>query len=97
MTQPLLFHKTYLHPTSKEWVVFVHGAGGSSSIWFKQIREFSKHFNVLMIDLRGHGKSKRSFLNAFKKKYTFTSLAQDIVDVLDKEKIKSSHFVFFNL
>ncbi|NAW52797.1 alpha/beta hydrolase, partial [Vibrio sp. V41_P2S12T139] len=28
MTQPLLFHKTYLHPTSNEWVVFVHGAGG---------------------------------------------------------------------
>ena len=50
-----------------------------------------------MLDLRGHGKSKRSFLNAFKKKYTFTSLAQDIVDVLDKEKIKSSHFVGISL
>jgi pimeloyl-ACP methyl ester carboxylesterase len=50
-----------------------------------------------MVDLRGHGKSKRSFFNAFKKKYTFTSLAQDIVDVLDKEKIKSSHFVGISL
>ncbi len=93
----MLHYLTYTNSKSKPWVTFVHGAGGSSSIWFKQIREFSKHFNVLMVDLRGHGKSKRSFLNAFKKKYTFTSLAQDIVDVLDKEKIKSSHFVGISL
>jgi len=93
----MLHYSTYTNSKSKPWVTFVHGAGGSSSIWFKQIREFSKHFNVLMVDLRGHGKSKRSFLNAFKKKYTFTSLAQDIVDVLDKEKINSSHFVGISL
>lgn len=93
----MLHYSTYTNSKSKPWVTFVHGAGGSSSIWFKQIREFSKHFNVLMVDLRGHGKSKRSFLNAFKIKYTFTSLAQDIVDVLDKEKIKSSHFVGISL
>jgi pimeloyl-ACP methyl ester carboxylesterase len=93
----MLHYSTYTNSKSKLWVTFVHGAGGSSSIWFKQIREFTKHFNVLMVDLRGHGKSKRSFFNAFKKKYTFTSLAQDIVDVLDKEKIKSSHFVGISL
>jgi pimeloyl-ACP methyl ester carboxylesterase len=93
----MLHYSTYTNSKSKLWVTFVHGAGGSSSIWFKQIREFSKHFNVLMVDLRGHGKSKRSFFNAFKKKHTFTSLAQDIVDVLDKEKIKSSHFVGISL
>ena len=93
----MLHYSTHLNPTSKLWVTFVHGAGGSSSIWFKQIRAFSKHFNVLMVDLRGHGKSKRSFFNAFKKKYTFDTLAQDIVQVLDKEKIKSSHFVGISL
>ena len=30
------------------WLTFIHGAGGSSSIWFKQIRAFSKYFNVLL-------------------------------------------------
>ena len=93
----MLHYSTHLNPTSKLWVTFVHGAGGSSSIWFKQIRAFSKHFNVLMVDLRGHGKSKRNFFNAFKIKYTFDTLAQDIVQVLDKEKIKSSHFVGISL
>ena len=93
----MLHYSTHLNPTSKLWVTFVHGAGGSSSIWFKQIRAFSKHFNILMVDLRGHGKSKRSFFNAFKKKYTFDTLAQDIIQVLDKERVKSSHFVGISL
>ncbi len=45
IAEKVLFHKTYLHPTSQEWVVFVHGAGGSSSIWFKQIKAYRQHFN----------------------------------------------------
>ena len=93
----MLHYSKYLNPQSKLWVTFVHGAGGSSSIWFKQLREFTKHFNVLMVDLRGHGKSKSKLFSTFNKKYTFNSLAQDIVEVLDKEKIKSSHFVGISL
>lgn len=29
IAEKVLFHKTYLHPTSQEWVVFVHGAGAA--------------------------------------------------------------------
>ena len=35
--------------------------------------------------------------NVFKKKYTFDVLAEDIIAVLDKENIKSSHFVGISL
>tara|TARA_B100002019_G_scaffold292394_1_gene315343 strand:+ start:237 stop:860 length:624 start_codon:yes stop_codon:yes gene_type:complete len=35
--------------------------------------------------------------NVFKKKYTFDVLAEDIIAVLNKEKIKSSHFVGISL
>ena len=93
----MLHYSTHLHPSSKTWVTFVHGAGGSSSIWFKQLREFSKYFNVLLLDLRGHGKSRMQLSNVFKKKYTFDVLAEDIIAVLDKENIKSSHFVGISL
>ena len=62
-------YAVYKNEISTEWVTFVHGAGGSSSVWFKQIREFQKHFNVLLLDLRGHGNSK-SHLFATKQKYT---------------------------
>ncbi|EDP59023.1 alpha/beta hydrolase [Vibrio sp. AND4] len=97
MTQPLLFHKTYLHPTSKEWVVFVHGAGGSSSIWFKQIKDYKRHFNLLLIDLRGHGKSNQLLKELITSRYTFTAITQDILKVLDHLKIQSAHFVGMSL
>ncbi|XNQ11793.1 alpha/beta hydrolase [Lysinibacillus sp. 3P01SB] len=35
--------------------ILVHGAGGSSTIWYKQICTYRKQFIVLVVDLRGHG------------------------------------------
>lgn len=93
----MLAHTTYTHPTSTEWVTFVHGAGGSSTIWFKQIREFRKHFNVVLLDLRGHGRSKNNLKSLFEKRYTFESVAKDVIDVLDHLKIKQTHFVGMSL
>jgi pimeloyl-ACP methyl ester carboxylesterase len=78
-------------------VTFVHGAGGSSSIWFKQIRDFQKEYNVLLLDLRGHGESKTNLKKAFKHKYTFSALANDILEVLNHLQIQKSHFVGISL
>jgi len=93
----LINYTVYENSNSTQWVTFVHGAGGSSSIWFKQIRDFQKHFNVLLLDLRGHGNSKSALKTAFKQKYTFSALANDILEVLDFLKIKKSHFVGISL
>ncbi|RLZ06498.1 alpha/beta fold hydrolase [Faecalibacter macacae] len=93
----MLAHTIYQHDTSKEWVTFVHGAGGSSTIWFKQIREFRKHFNVLMLDLRGHGRSKNNLKLMFENRYTFKSVSKDVLDVLDHLNIEKSHFVGVSL
>ena len=93
----MLNYTTYKHKTAKEWVTFVHGAGGSSSIWFKQIRSFSAIYNVLILDLRGHGNSKKVLQEAFKEKYTFDAITHDIVEVIDHLKIKQSHFAGISL
>ena len=87
----------YENTNTTQWVTFVHGAGGSSSIWFKQIRDFKKEYNVLLLDLRGHGKSKTTLKTAFKQKYTFSALANDILEVLNFLKIEKSHFVGISL
>ncbi|WP_217524349.1 alpha/beta fold hydrolase [Vibrio metschnikovii] len=97
MSQSLLFHKVYPHPTSREWVVFVHGAGGSSSIWFKQIKAYKQHFNLLLIDLRGHGKSHRLIKDLIANRYTFKTVTIDVLKVLDHLKIASAHFVGMSL
>jgi pimeloyl-ACP methyl ester carboxylesterase len=93
----LINYTIYENKHSNQWVTFVHGAGGSSSIWFKQIRDFQKEYNVLLLDLRGHGASQTKLEKAFKQKYTFSALANDILEVLDHLKIEKSHFVGISL
>ena len=93
----MLNHYTYQHATSKNWVTFVHGAGGSSSIWYKQIRAFKEQYNVLVLDLRGHGKSTTMLLESFNSKYTFDVITDDIIAVLNHLSIKKSHFVGISL
>ncbi|MCF8215974.1 MAG: alpha/beta hydrolase [Chlorobium sp.] len=94
----MLHYKTYeLSDTSAPWVVFVHGAGGSSSIWFLQIKEFIKHFNVLLVDLRGHGKSKHIVAHKDDRHYNFEDITRDIIEVLDTLRIDKAHFVGISL
>lgn len=93
----LSYRRHFISP-EHEWVVFVHGAGGSSSIWYRQVREFRKVFNVLLIDLRGHGDSQPPLLLPFEgDRYTFDAVSREILDVLDHEEIASAHFVGISL
>ncbi|WP_224491616.1 alpha/beta fold hydrolase [Robertkochia flava] len=93
----MLNYYIYKNQEDAEWVTFVHGAGGSSSIWFRQIRSFKEHYNVLVLDLRGHGRSKPKLSDALKSNYTFHAITKDIIEVLDHLKIERSHFVGISL
>ncbi|MDO6802353.1 alpha/beta hydrolase [Wenyingzhuangia sp. 1_MG-2023] len=91
----MLHYKTYNHKEiDSPWLTFIHGAGGSSSIWFSQIRYFKKDFNLLLIDLRGHGKSKDIYS---KESYSFENITDDVVEVIDFLKIKNTHLVGISL
>jgi pimeloyl-ACP methyl ester carboxylesterase len=91
----VLHHSIYKSENgSKQWLTFIHGAGGNSSIWFNQVRFFKSYFNVLLIDLRGHGKSSDS---PDEMVYSFDLIISDLVEVLDYRKIEKSHFVGISL
>jgi len=92
----MLHYSTFTLEEKAEWVTFIHGAGGSSSIWYKQLRDFKKQYNVLLIDLRGHGKSK-SLIYEKLKSYTFDVISDEVIEVLDHLKIQKSHFVGISL
>jgi pimeloyl-ACP methyl ester carboxylesterase len=93
----MLYYKEYKSSEERDWVVFVHGAGGSSSIWFNQLRDFKKHFNVLLVDLRGHGKSKDLLQKYYEENYSFEFISQDVLDVLDHLGIQQAHFIGVSL
>ena len=75
---------------NRQWITFVHGAGGSSAIWKKQIPFFSKAFNLLVVDLSGHGYSVSNSTQKLKDKISFESILNDVLEVLDKLNIKRS-------
>ena len=93
----MLSYSVYNNDKSTKWVTFVHGAGGSSSIWFRQIRAFKEEFNVLLVDLRGHGNSQNQNNYSPSKDYTFKDISNDILEVLNHLKIKKSHFIGISL
>lgn len=92
----MLHYTTHLSDPSNDWVAFIHGAGGSSSIWFKQLRAFRENYNVLLVDLRGHGKSKDVEYSRTKR-YTFSAIGDEVFEVLDHLKIDRCHLVGISL
>lgn len=94
----MIYHTTYRNENSSaEWVVFIHGAGGSSSIWYKQINAFRKEFNLLLVDLRGHGQTEvHEDINA-QKEYSFHSISEEVFDVINHLKIEKAHFIGVSL
>ena len=40
-------------------LLFSHGLGSSARDWELQVGEFSKNYQVITIDLRGHGRSDK--------------------------------------
>lgn len=82
---------TYRNISSKEWVIFIHGAGGSTATWKYQIEAFRSFYNILLIDLRDHGKSKD--IKPEFENYNFDVITHDIKSVLDKYQIDKAHFI----
>ncbi len=88
----MLCHIPHFLSEESEWVVFLHGLGGNSNIYYKQVEAFKPHYNLMFIDLFGHGCTLEQ-LNA----YTFETLASAAVAVFDAEGIESAHLVGVSL
>jgi len=86
-----ILHYEIHHTENHEaWMVFVHGAGGSVRTWHKQVEFFKGKFNLLLIDLRDHGKSKDL---QSERKFGFSLVAKDVLDVMDNISVREAHFV----
>lgn len=88
----MLKHEIIDNNKSK-WVVFVHGMGGSTKTWKRQIEAFSKHFNLLLVDLPGHGANASNEIT----EVDDVELNFRIKKTLDGVGIKAAHFVGLSL
>lgn len=66
-------------------LIFIHGWSCDSRYWKNQIPEFSKNYQVITVDLAGHGNSSLD-----RNEYTMLSFANDIKAVIEQEKINNA-------
>lgn len=91
----VLHHEVHQHPTSSEWLLMIHGAGGSTRTWKRQVEDLGKNFNLVIIDLPGHGESA-GLINKGTE-YTFDSISHIIWNVVEHLGIEKVHVLGVSL
>ncbi len=61
----------------KSTLLFIHGSGGSSIMWTKQVEGLKDSANTVAIDLPGHGRSRGPNLN------TIPDYAKSVIEFID--------------
>ncbi len=69
-------------------VILLHGGLANSNYWGHQVPELARHYQVLVIDLRGHGRSPASV-----QPMTYDAMTSDVVGVMDHLHLPSAAFV----
>ncbi|MDR2306876.1 MAG: alpha/beta hydrolase [Paucimonas sp.] len=71
-----------------EPLVLLHGLGSSSQDWELQVAEFSRHYRVILMDIRGHGQSSRP-----RRGYQIKTFSEDLLALLRHLGCGPVHFV----
>ena len=72
----------------KDLILFVHGWSCDQTYWKNQIEFFKKNFQVVALDLGGHGNSGTD-----RKNWTISSFGDDVVSVVNQFKYASLFLV----
>jgi len=80
--------KVRQHQNSGEAVIFLHFGGGNLVMWDGVVPFFIQDFHVILVDLRGHGKSDRPADG-----YHMDAMASDVIAVLDALEVEKAHIV----
>ncbi len=75
-------------PAHAPVVVFANGLGMDMSMWSPQVAAFTRRYQTLRYDLRGHGGTP-----AIGGEYSLRLLAADVLALMDGLNIRSAHFV----
>lgn len=69
-------------------LILVHGLGSSTLDWEYQVPQLSKHYRVISLDVRGHGRSDKP-----REKYSIQGFAEDVVALIEHLKLPRVHLV----
>jgi pimeloyl-ACP methyl ester carboxylesterase len=69
-------------------VILLHGGMGNSNYWGLQIPALAQHYQVIVLDSRGHGRSTRN-----SKPVTYHLMASDVLNVMDALHVSKAALV----
>lgn len=88
MAEENVFDAEVYHTSSYAgWIILVHGFGGSAKTWKKQINFFSKHYNLLVLEM--HKRKENEDLDLDK-------VCKLLNNTLNRYKIEKAHFLGFS-
>lgn len=79
---------------SGEPLLLLHGFSGSGTNWAAQVEAFAPHFNVITVDLPGHGHTASP---ADPARYGVEYVAADLVVILDALGFPSAHLLGYSM
>jgi pimeloyl-ACP methyl ester carboxylesterase len=71
-----------------EPVVLLHGGLANSNYWGHQVRALQRHYRVVVMDSRGHGRSTRN-----EQPYGYDLMASDVLALMDHLKLRKAAIV----
>jgi pimeloyl-ACP methyl ester carboxylesterase len=71
-----------------EPVIMIHGGLANANYWGKQVPALDKHYRVIVMDSRGHGRSTRN-----SQPYGYDLMSSDVLGLMDYLKIKKAAIV----
>ena len=81
----------YIENGEGEPLLLLHGNGENSDYFVHQMAYFSKNYQVIAIDTRGHGLSPRG-----EAPFTIRQFADDLLAFMDAHAIKKAHILGFS-
>lgn len=81
----------YIEQGRGEPLILLHGNGEDSSYFVHQIKPFAKHFRVIAVDTRGHGRTPRG-----EAPFTIRQFAEDLLAFMDLHGIAKAHILGFS-
>lgn len=69
-------------------VLLVHGLGSSTRDWEYQIPELARHYRVIALDVRGHGRSDKP-----RERYSIRGFAEDVAALIEYLQLPQVHLV----
>ena len=73
---------------SGEAIIFLHFSGANLMMWQRILPYFQDHYRLILIDLRGHGKSDKP-----ESGYHMDDLARDVLGIMQHLKLERAHIV----